>query len=67
MSNKITPIDGGQTPDEMAKAVRLLKKNLPRLMESQEMMAELRFNCYQQCIKAGFTPEQALELAKKPL
>jgi hypothetical protein len=67
VSNKITPIDGGQTPDEMAETLRHIKKNMGQILEFQAVMAELRYNCYKQSIKAGFSPEQSLELAKKPL
>jgi len=65
--SKLTPIEGGKSPDEMAQALRDIKKNMSTLIEYQAVMATLRFSCYEYCIKAGFTPDQALELAKKPL
>lgn len=60
----LTPIDGGQTPDEIAEAVRQMKKTLPHLIEYQAIVAKLHRASYEAHIEAGFSADQALILCK---
>lgn len=46
-------------------AVMAMKRELPAYLEMASVMAEIRRAHYDAYIKKGFTPEQALDLAKK--
>ena len=48
----------------IAVALKNIKENIPALFEMAQLDARLKFQKYNEFIKVGFTPEQALELCK---
>ena len=67
MTDKIIAITGGGQKDGMADAVRTLKKDKKNLIEYVRLVAELEKAKYDALIEQGFTPEQAIILAKNPM
>jgi len=45
--------------------LELMKKQLPVILEMQQLMATVTFNKFKQLRAAGFTEEQALKLCNK--
>lgn len=64
MSADIKTINGGGKPDALAESLRSLRKNLPLLIEYQELRAQLLHAAFENFKAQGFTDEQALELCK---
>ncbi|MFC4729092.1 hypothetical protein ACFO3Q_13035 [Coralloluteibacterium thermophilus] len=52
-------------PSEVAKAVGELRTRLPGMIEYQRIMARLQREAYLAYLAEGFTPKQALDLAKE--
>jgi hypothetical protein len=63
MNDNITPIEC--KPNEMAKAVGLMKENLPHILEYIAIGAQLSYTKFTALKEEGFTDEQAIELCKK--
>lgn len=49
---------------KMAQAIQTMKDQLPMILESIEIHAQLTRAKFDGLVKQGFTPEQALELSK---
>lgn len=46
----------------MAQQVRVLRENMPAIMEFNELIAKQTYGQYTALVKAGFSEEQAFEL-----
>lgn len=51
--------------ESMREALLNLRRNLQEMLEFQTVIAEVRWHSYNEHIKAGFTPEQALLLCQR--
>ena len=60
---QVTPIK----KDKFKAAIDEFRRAMPAAIEQVKLTAQLRKISYDACIKEGFTPEQALELAKNPM
>lgn len=63
-NQKVVALEGGQTPDKLAEAVRDLRKNLPNLIVAQELHAQVTRAKFVALVNQGFTVAEALELCK---
>lgn len=50
--------------DNLIAAIEQMKRNLPILIEHQQILATLAYEKFVALVKAGFTEMQALELCK---
>lgn len=50
--------------DKLLAAVEQLKRTMPVMLEYSALNAQLKFAQYTDFVKAGFTPQQALELCR---
>ncbi|URA06942.1 hypothetical protein Pfeifenkraut_BL30045 [Xanthomonas phage Pfeifenkraut] len=62
MDNNIRQIP--TKPDEFAAAIEGMKRNLDNFVEHAKVVAAIKRAYFDELVKQGFTPEQALELAK---
>jgi hypothetical protein len=58
-------IPGGGNVDEIAEAIRNMKKNLPQMQEYYEIVARMTRLKYDELIKEGFSESEAVELCKQ--
>lgn len=49
---------------QLAQTIEQLKQQMPLIISSQAMKAEMYFTYYKQLVKEGFSEEQALEIIK---
>lgn len=61
---KITSIDGGGTPDQMAEDMRTLIKALPHILEFTRQKAIVTRQYYLSLMENGFSAKEALEIIK---
>lgn len=52
--------------DKLKGVVEAFRRNLPLLIEDAKIRAQFRKTVYDEYIRLGFKPEQALELIKTP-
>ena len=64
MKDKLTLITGDAKPDPAAELLREAEANMAQYKAFAEFDAKRRKVVYDALIKAGFTPEQALQLTK---
>lgn len=53
-----------QDADQLAANLAKMKRTLPSLLEAYPMLLQMKFAYYQEALRAGFDPKQALELTK---
>jgi len=60
--DKMAELADVSKPDEMKRALRVLKDSYEELAEYQRLVAQLRYAHYKALVDAGFNHEQALAL-----
>lgn len=57
-------VDMPEGKNDMIAALAMIKRNQSELIELVSIVAVLKFQAFSEYVKAGFTPEQAIELCK---
>lgn len=58
-------VDMPEGKNEMIAGIEMLKRNQPEMFEMISLVAAMKWHAFSEYTKAGFTPEQAIELCKQ--